>query len=103
MPMKFLLQVRNKFIYFIFKFVTIGNIIAEKSSENLSHFQIKTFGPYEKWEHTYDFSEDGELIVNHSKRTEHPICPITDKAKTSIIPHSNITYSGATKSFNFLN
>lgn len=40
---------------------------AEKSSEALDHFQIKTFGPYEKWEHTYDFSENGEFALDHSK------------------------------------
>lgn len=42
-------------------------IYAEKSTEPVNQFQIKTLGPYKKWEHTYDFSENGELVMNHSK------------------------------------
>lgn len=40
----------------------------ENSSEVLDHFQIKSTGLYEKYEHTYDFSENGDLILDHSKK-----------------------------------
>ncbi|XP_037028543.1 uncharacterized protein LOC119068841 isoform X2 [Bradysia coprophila] len=46
----------------------VGNEIdiAEKSPNVVDHFQIKTFGPYEKWEHTYDFSDNGAVVVDHT-------------------------------------
>lgn len=39
----------------------------EQSSDVLDHVQIKTIGSYEKWVHTYDFSENGEFLMDHSK------------------------------------
>ncbi|XP_037047370.1 uncharacterized protein LOC119082102 [Bradysia coprophila] len=56
-----------------------GNAIdIAESPDVLNHFQIKTFGPYEKFEHTYDFSEDGTNIVSHT------ILPIPVQANRSI-------------------
>lgn len=42
----------------------------ETSSGTRDNFQIKTIGPYDKWEHTYDISENGELILDHSENIE---------------------------------
>ncbi|KAG4073057.1 hypothetical protein HA402_009476 [Bradysia odoriphaga] len=52
--------------------------VEEQSSEALDHFEIKTFGPFEKWEHTFVFSENGELVVDHT------ISPIPVLANRSI-------------------
>lgn len=68
----------------------------EKTSEALDHFQIKTFGPYEKWEHTYDFSENGELVLDHSKSISKTITLYSNYNNfinpfVSIVTHSCLT------------
>ncbi|XP_037038573.1 uncharacterized protein LOC119076048 [Bradysia coprophila] len=53
--------------------------VEEQSSEALDHFEIKTFGPFEKWEHTFVFSANGVLALDHS------ISPIPVLANRSIL------------------
>ncbi|KAG4078044.1 hypothetical protein HA402_002095 [Bradysia odoriphaga] len=68
----------NKKVYHVVYNDSDAIDITEISPNVLSHFEIKTFGPYEKFEHTYDFSEDGTNIVSHT------ISPIPVQANRSI-------------------
>ncbi|KAJ6638206.1 hypothetical protein Bhyg_10939 [Pseudolycoriella hygida] len=43
-----------------------SNVTISESSETLDKFQIKTLGPYEKWKHTYDISEIGDKVIDHT-------------------------------------
>lgn len=45
----------------------IRNYFCADTSKTSDNYQIKSFGPYGKWEHIYDFSEDGEIVLDHSK------------------------------------
>ncbi|KAG4068656.1 hypothetical protein HA402_002347 [Bradysia odoriphaga] len=62
--------------------------IAENSPDVVDHFQIKTFGPYEKWEHTYDFSDTGALVVDHIPVSGN----VKDTAYITFTEHNKRTY-----------
>ncbi len=41
--------------------------ISETPEKSLDYLQIKTLGPYAKWEHTYTFAQNGDTATDLSK------------------------------------